>query len=106
MASSASAQPSPVQHVVVLYLENHTFDSLLGYWCDDNPGRCPDGGMPSRVTLSDGTVVTPTVSPDMVPAVSHSVASQQAAIDGGKMDGWQCGPGSTRTAPRRGRAAR
>src|SRR5689334_21222830 len=45
--------------------------------------------MPSKVTLSDGTVVTPTVTPDLVPAVSHSVASQQAAIDGGKMDGWQ-----------------
>ena len=39
MASSASAQPSPIQHVVVLYLENHSFDSLLGYWCDDHPDR-------------------------------------------------------------------
>ena len=89
MASSASAQPSPIQHIVVLYLENHSFDSLLGYWCNDHPGRCPDGGMPARVTLSDGTVVTPTVTPDIVPNVSHSVQSQQAAIDGGKMDGWQ-----------------
>ena len=89
MASSASAQPSPIQHVVVLYLENHSFDSLLGYWCDDNPGRCPDGGMPARVTLSNGTVVTPTVSPDIVPSVSHTVQSQEAAIDHGRMDGWQ-----------------
>ena len=89
MASSASAQPSPIQHVVVLYLENHSFDSLLGYWCNDHPGRCPDGGMPAQVTLSNGTVVTPTVSPDIVPNVSHSVQSQNAAIDGGKMDGWQ-----------------
>ena len=89
VASSASAQPSPIQHVVVLYLENHSFDSLLGYWCDDNPGRCPDGGMPARVTLSSGTVVTPTVSPDIVPSVSHTVQSQQAAIDHGRMDGWQ-----------------
>ena len=45
--------------------------------------------MPSKVTLSNGTVVIPAVSPDIVPAVSHSVASQQTAIDGGKMDGWQ-----------------
>jgi phospholipase C len=88
-ASSASTQPSPIQHVVVLYLENHSFDSLLGYWCNDNPGRCPDGGMPARVTLSDGAVVTPSVTPDIVPAVAHSVQSQEAAIDGGKMDGWQ-----------------
>jgi phospholipase C len=89
MASSASAQPPPIQHIVVLYLENHSFDSLLGYWCNDHPGRCPDGGMPSSVTLSNGAVVTPTVSPDIVPGVSHTVQSQEAAIDGGKMDGWQ-----------------
>jgi phospholipase C len=83
------AQPSPIQHVVVLYLENHTFDNLLGYWCDDNPGRCPDGGMPSSVRLSNGAVVTPDVMPDVVPAVNHSVSSQQKATDGGRMDGWQ-----------------
>ena len=35
MTSTAGAQRSPIQHVVVLYLENHSFDSLLGYWCDD-----------------------------------------------------------------------
>ena len=87
--SSASAQPSPIQHVVVLYLENHSFDSLFGYWCNAHRGRCPDGGMPAKVTLSDGTVVTPTVSPDIVPKVLHTVQAQQAAIDNGKMDGWQ-----------------
>ncbi len=87
---------SPIQHVVVLYLENHSFDSLLGYWCGANPTRCPDGGMPASVTLSDGTVVTPTTDPDVVPNIRHQVADQVAAIDGGKMDGWQnvklCGP--------------
>ena len=89
MASSASAQPSPVQHVIVLYLENHSFDNLLKYWCNDNPGRCPDNGMPSSVTLSNGQVVTPDVMPDKVPKVDHAVKAQQKAIDGGKMDGWQ-----------------
>ena len=93
MGTSASAQRSPIQHVVVLYLENHTFDSLLGYWCDDHPGRCPDGGMPAHVTLSDGAVVTPTVSPDVVPTVLHTVQAQETAIDHGRMDGWQQVPG-------------
>jgi phospholipase C len=83
------AQPSPIQHVVVIYLENHSFDNLLGFWCDDNPGRCPDGGMPSSVRLSNGAVVTPGTDPDKVPNVLHNVAAQVAAIDGGKMDGWQ-----------------
>ena len=45
--------------------------------------------MPPEVTLSDGSVVTPSVDPDTVPNVEHSVAAQTAAIDGGKMDGWQ-----------------
>jgi phospholipase C len=92
----ARAQPSLIQHIVILYLENHSFDNLLGYWCDDNPGRCPRGGMPFSVTLSNGAVVHPDVMPDVVPNVTHSVSSQQAAIDGGRMDGWQkisgCGP--------------
>ena len=29
--STAEAQSTPIQHIVVLYLENHTFDSMLGY---------------------------------------------------------------------------
>ncbi len=83
-----SGQASPIKHVVVLYLENHSFDSILGYWCNNHPGRCPVGGMPASVKLSNGVTVTPNVEPDIVPNVSHTVASQKAAIDGGKMDGW------------------
>ena len=89
MAGTASAQPTPIRHIVVLYLENHSFDNLLGYWCNHYHGRCPDGGMPSVVRLSDGSLVTPGFTPDRVPRVSHTVAMQAAAIDGGKMDGWQ-----------------
>jgi phospholipase C len=72
---------------VVLNQENHTFDNELGYWCDANPGRCT--GMPATVTLSDGTVVTPGTTPDIVPDEDHSISGQTTAIDGGKMDGWQ-----------------
>src|SRR5262249_18941339 len=97
MASTANAEPpghlrlqqSPVRHIVVLSLENHSFDNLLGYWCNQNLGRCPEGGMPASVTLSDKSVVTPGVTPDIVPGVAHGVSAQVAAIDGGKMDGWQ-----------------
>jgi len=89
MTGAASAQPAPIRHIVVLYLENHTFDNVLGYWCNQNPTRCPDGGMPSSVRLSNGTVVHPGVTPDFVPKLSHNVATEQKAIDGGRMDGWQ-----------------
>jgi phospholipase C len=92
-ARAAHRKSSPIQHIVVLYLENHSFDSLFGFWCDDNPGRCPDGGMPASVTLSNGAVVKPFVDPDVPPIVKHTVAGQVAAIDGGKMDGWQQIPG-------------
>jgi phospholipase C len=85
--------PGPVRHVVEIDLENHSFDNVLGYWCDANPGRCPDGGMPSAVHLSDGSVVTPSISPDTIPSVDHSVAAQLAGmnIQGGipQMNGWQ-----------------
>jgi phospholipase C len=94
ISSTATAQPvTPIQHVVVIYLENHSFDNVFGFWCDANPGRCPDGGMPSSVTLSNGAVVKPSVTPDVIPAINHSVASQLAAMNivGGKplMNGWQ-----------------
>jgi hypothetical protein len=29
--------------VVVIYLENHSFDNVLGFWCNNHLGRCPDG---------------------------------------------------------------
>ena len=49
--------------------------------------------MPSSVTLSNGAVVKPSVTPDTIPQVNHSVAAQLAAmnITNGKplMNGWQ-----------------
>ena len=88
------AARSPVRHIVVIYLENQSFDSLLGFWCDQDPRRCPDGGMPSSVTLSNGAVVRPSVGPDVVPQVDHGVGSQERAMDcvpfgACLMDGWQ-----------------
>jgi phospholipase C len=72
---------SPIQHVVVIDLENHSFDNVLGYWCDQNPGRCPVGGMPATMKLSNGVVVRPRRDPDVVPNVNHSVPAQVAAMN-------------------------
>jgi phospholipase C len=86
-------QATKIKHIVVLYQENQSFDSVFGFWCDQHRSRCPDGGMPSSVTLSNGAVVKPAVNPDVVPLVNHNVATQLAAmnIHGGvpKMNGWQ-----------------
>ena len=83
----AASRP-PIRHVVVIYLENHSFDSVLGFWCDVHPARCPNGGMPATVKLSNGAVVKPTVDPDTVPNTNHNGPSQVTAMDDGKMDGW------------------
>jgi phospholipase C len=88
-ARAVHEQQSPIKHIVVLYLENHSFDSLFGFWCDAHPRRCPDGGMPATVKLSNGAVVKPFDDPDVPPIIKHTVAGQIAAIDHGKMDGWQ-----------------
>ena len=84
----ATAAAPPVRHVVIIYLENHSFDNVLGFWCDVHRARCPDGGMPAKVKLSNGAVVKSTVDPDTIPDVDHTGPSQVTAMDHGKMDGW------------------
>jgi len=88
-ARTTSVQASPIRHVVVIYMENHSFDNVLGFWCRAHPRRCPDGGMPATVRLSNGAVISPTKTPDKVPVISHATTDQTTAIDGGRMDGWQ-----------------
>src|ERR1700746_84523 len=84
----ATAASSPIRHVVVIYLENHSFDNVLGFWCDHHPGRCPDGGMPAKVTLSNGAVVKPTVDRDTIPNYNHNGPAQVIAMNRGQMNGW------------------
>jgi phospholipase C len=90
---------APIKHVIVIDMENHSFDNVFGFWCDAHPARCPDGGMPPSVKLSDGAVVTPFVDPDTIPDIQHSVQAQLAAmnIQHGvpQMNGWQNIPGGS-----------
>jgi phospholipase C len=89
-----TAAVTPIQHVIVLYQENHTFDNVFGYWCDQT-GRCD--GMPSQVTVKGVGTVTPGVTADLVPNLGHGVTQQTAAIDGGAMDGWTAIPGCNKS---------
>jgi phospholipase C len=81
---AAGAPRSPIQHVVVIYQENHSFDNVLGRFCVQS-GRC-DGAV--QGTLHDGTVIPLSTASDLVPLVDHAHKAQRTAIDGGRMDGF------------------
>jgi phospholipase C len=86
-----AAATSPIQHVVVVFQENHSFDNVLGRLCSQIDlgivTHDPCDGATTGV-LPNGDVIPLADSPDIVPGVIHDVASQQIAIDGGKMDGF------------------
>jgi phospholipase C len=75
---------SPVQHVVVIYEENHAFDNVLGKLCVTT-GRC-DGSTTGE--LADGTAINLPAATDVVPKAAHSGAAQTTAINGGQMNGF------------------
>jgi phospholipase C len=75
---------TPIQHVVVVLQENHSFDNVLGVWCVQT-GRC-DGATSGRV--SNGSTQRLSVATDIVVPARHNSAAQTAAIDGGAMDGF------------------
>jgi phospholipase C len=82
--ATAAALPTPIQHVVVVYQENHSFDNVLGALCVQL-GRC-DGT--TTGVRDDGKVVQLTTSPDVVPLENHNTPNQITAINGGAMDGF------------------
>ena len=98
LAQSRSVAPAtPIQHVVVIYQENHSFDNVLGYWCKTfTPARCD--GYTGTVTLKDHAVVAMQQASDVVPLINHSVVAQLRAMDKGKMDGWDAISGCTQPA--------
>jgi len=86
---------SPIQHVVIIDQENHSFDNVLGLLCTQvrqgklsRPGYDASCDGVDRGTLADGTTVPLRKAKDVVPEVDHRVAAQQTAIDGGAMDGF------------------
>ena len=85
----------PIQHVVILFQENHSFDNVLGQFCYqvDHHQLLRAGlnmGCDGQITGTNnkGKTIPLTPAPDYVANVSHTVAAQQVAMDGGKMDGF------------------
>jgi phospholipase C len=78
------AATSPIQHVVIIYQENHSFDNVLGYLCvEDN--RC-DGVTSGK--RHDGSTISLSHATDVVPGVAHNTSAQNTAINRGAMNGF------------------
>jgi phospholipase C len=88
--SGAGAAPrdlspqSSIEHVVILYMENHSFNEVLGFLCIED-ARC-DGV--AEGTISNGTQVPIQPAPDIVSEMAHNTEAQTKAINGGAMNGW------------------
>ena len=88
-SSSQGHQPTtPIQHLVVLMQENHTFDNYFGTY----PGA---DGMPAGTTMpvdpgnpKAGYVTPWHIGNSTITDLSHSAATFHAQYDNGKMDGF------------------
>jgi phospholipase C len=83
---TANGTTPPVQHVVVILQENHSFDNVLGELCIQDHRDCAAAETGKN---ENGETIPLSRSPDRVPNVGHNQQLQLKAMDGGKMDGWE-----------------
>jgi len=84
-ATESAAQANPIQHVVVIVQENHTFDNYFGTFPGANGNQNdPPGVKPFHLA---GPIVD----------LCHSTPCAHAAYDRGKMDGFLQAEGSSET---------
>lgn len=77
-AAAVIAPGGPIEHVVIMYQENHTFDNVLGAVCETRANPC--NGYTGPVALNDGTVAQNVVQPDLVPNSAHDPHSQRLGL--------------------------
>ena len=76
---------SEIHHLIVVILQNHSFDNLFGTYPGAN-GLGPTVPGYSQVDAS-GATITPTLLPNLNNAnLNHSYSTYTASYDGGKMD--------------------
>jgi phospholipase C len=86
MATAGGASP-PIEHVVVILQENHSFDNVLGQLCiRDKRPKCSAAASGKN---EKGETIPLSKAADVVVGVNHNQESQLAAMDSGKMDGWE-----------------
>ena len=99
IATTPQRTSSPIEHIVILYQENQSFDHVLGAFCTELASGEITGHMPcdgaSTGRLSNGTTIPLGSATDLVPEVAHSVEGQKTAIAEGAMDGFNLMNGCT-----------
>ena len=80
----AAAGPPSITHVVILFQENHSFDNALGKLCVLD-ARC-NGATTGNVHT--GQTINLKRATDYIPEVKHKRISQETAINGGQMNGF------------------
>jgi phospholipase C len=84
---AASGVAPPIQHVVVILQENHTFDNVLGQLCiQDHRAECSAASSGKNLK---GETIPLSRAADVVVNVNHSQKAQLTAMDKGKMDGFE-----------------
>jgi phospholipase C len=84
---TAGGAPPPIEHVVVILQENHSFDNVLGQLCiQDKRENCSAAASGEN---EKGETIPLTKAADVVVQVDHSQKAQLAAMHKGKMNGWE-----------------
>jgi phospholipase C len=80
-AGSDEVSPgSPINRVVIVYQENHSFDDTLGAVCFHRPKPC--NGYIGPVKFPNGARARNVIQPDIVPFVAHTKRAQLIALRG------------------------
>ena len=97
-ASSTSSTATPIKHVVIVMLENHSFDNIFGLY--PNMNRSEPGSVMGSLQVPDDVLGVPRgVSLTQVPNGTYSTANPVESVypldwNNGKMDGFAANSGS------------
>ena len=78
VALTATAQNTPIKHVVFIVKENRSFDEMFGTF--------PGANGASTCKVSDGDIIKLGHTPNRVRSMGHGWADAHVAVDGGLMD--------------------
>lgn len=98
VVNTPAAGGNPIEHIIVVVLENRTFDNVVGSLCSNAGGTLPCDGATTG-TLSNGQTVTLGPEPDIrTQDPNHNHENQVRAMNGGQMDQFDlvlgCGAGT------------